>query len=117
MREAAIAFAILSPTVKHTINPGPAVAAIPSISLILVLLSFKDLLIIKSIFSTCVLAAISGTTPPNSLCSSTWLETIFESISPFPLELSLTIEAAVSSQLVSIPKKVNCFYIDLYFTN
>ena len=53
------------------ISAGPAVAAIPSISLILVLLSFKALLIIKSIFSTCALAAISGTTPPNSLCSST----------------------------------------------
>ena len=64
-----------------------------------------------------IIAAISGTTPPNSLCSSIWLEIMFESISPLPLEFSLTIEAAVSSQLVSIPRKVNCFFIYLYFTN
>ena len=95
LSDAAIAFAMLNPTVKHTINPGPAVAAIPSTSSILILLSFKAFFIMKSIFSTCALAAISGTTPPNSLCSSIWLETTFESISPFPLELSLTTDAAV----------------------
>ena len=32
LENAAIDFPILRPTVKHTIKPGPAVAAIPSIS-------------------------------------------------------------------------------------
>ena len=33
---------MLSPTVKHTIKPGPAVAAIPSISLKEILLSIDE---------------------------------------------------------------------------
>ena len=61
---------MFKPTVKHTIKPGPAVVATPSISLIAVPLSFKAVSIIYSIFSKCALAANSGTTPPNFLCSS-----------------------------------------------
>ena len=38
---AAIDLPMLSPTVKHTIKPGPAVAAIPSISFRETLLSFR----------------------------------------------------------------------------
>ena len=69
-KDPAIAFPAFNPTVKHTIKPGPAVAATPSISLTFNLLSLIAFLIINSIFSTCALAAISGTTPPNFLCSS-----------------------------------------------
>ena len=72
---------MLSPTVKHTIKPGPAVAAIPSISFRETLLSSRAASIIYSIFSKCALAANSGTTPPNFLCSEIWLETIFDKIS------------------------------------
>ena len=43
---AAIVLPMFSPTVKHTINPGPAVAAIPSISSKETLLSSKAALII-----------------------------------------------------------------------
>ena len=60
----AIAFPAFKPTVKQTIKPGPAVAAIPFILLKFNLLSLIAFLIIKSIFSTWALAAISGTTPP-----------------------------------------------------
>ena len=38
---AAIDLPMFNPTVKHTIKPGPAVAAIPSILLKETLLSFK----------------------------------------------------------------------------
>ena len=50
-------------------------------------------------------AANSGTTPPNLLCSSIWLDTMFDKISAVPLSFSRITAAAVSSQLVSIPKK------------
>ena len=49
--KAAIDFPIFKPTVKQTIKPGPAVAATPSISSIEILLSFKALSIMYSIFS------------------------------------------------------------------
>ena len=65
-----MAFAKLSPTVKQTINPGPAVAANASISFISFLLLIRASSTIKSIFSACDLAAKSGTTPPKSLCTS-----------------------------------------------
>ena len=70
----------------------------------------------NSIFSTWALAAISGTIPPNALCSSIWLETIFDKISPVPLFFSFTIAAAVSSQLVSIPKKASLFFMFDYLS-
>ena len=38
LEKAAIAFPMFKPTVRQTINPGPAVAAIPSISFKVVLL-------------------------------------------------------------------------------
>ena len=43
--------------------------------------------------------AISGTTPPNSACRSTWEDTTLDTTSDPPM----TTAAAVSSQLVSIP--------------
>ena len=67
-KDAAIVFPKFNPTVKQTINPGPAVAAIASISSSFILLSeiaFSAYQI--NFFSTCALAANSGTTPPNSL--------------------------------------------------
>ena len=49
--KAAIDFPIFKPTVRHTINPGPAVAATPSICWIETLLSDNAESIINSIFS------------------------------------------------------------------
>ena len=49
LENVAIDLPMFSPTVKHTIKPGPAVAAIPSISFKETLLSSKAALIIYSI--------------------------------------------------------------------
>ena len=58
----------LDQLIRQTINPGPAVTATIADTLsIFILLSFKAFFVIKLIFSTCDLAANSGTTPPNSL--------------------------------------------------
>ena len=62
-------FPMLKPIFKQTTKPGPLVAAIPSKSFIFFLLLSIASWIIKSIFSICALAAISGTIPPNFLCS------------------------------------------------
>src|SRR6056297_3426261 len=64
---------------------------------------FKASLTTGKIFKTCSRAATSGTTPPYFLCISTCEETRLDktlTLSPLPP----TTEAAVSSQLVSIPK-------------
>ena len=113
--KAAIDFPTLRPTVRQTIKPGPAVAAIPSSSLISDLLSVKAFLIIKSMFSIWALAASSGTTPPNFSCSLIWLETTLDKISAEPSSFSWITAAAVSSQLVSIPKNLIFFFH--YFLN
>ena len=63
--KAAKAFPKLNPTERHTTKPGPAVDATASISLIFIPLSSIAFCAIQSIFSTCDLAASSGTTPPN----------------------------------------------------
>ena len=63
------------------------------------------------------LAASSGTTPPNSLWTSTWLETILDKIVGIPCSFSVMIEAAVSSQLDSIPKIMGFLFIKLVFIN
>ena len=49
--------------------------------------------------SRCARDAISGTTPPNSACSSTCVDTTLDTTSYPPI----TSAAAVSSQLVSMP--------------
>ena len=109
-------FAKFKPTDKHTINPGPAVTATPSISDRSLPLSLIALFTIKSIFSICDLAANSGTTPPNSLWTSIWLETTFDNILGIvPIFYSIT-AAAVSSQLVSIPR-INVFFFIIFFNN
>ena len=64
---AAIAFPKLKPTERQTTNPGPAVDATASISLIFIPLSLIAFFTIQSIFSICDRAARSGTTPPNFL--------------------------------------------------
>ena len=63
------------------------------------------------------LAASSGTTPPNSLWISTWLDTILDRIIGMPRSFSWIIDAAVSSQLDSIPKIIGFFFIQLVFIN
>ena len=104
------AFPKLRPTDKQTISPGPAVAAIASISSIFLPLPSIAFFTIRSIFSICDLAANSGTTPPNFLCTFTWLETILDKIvGIWPLFSSIN-AAAVSSQLVSIPKMIVFFF-------
>src|ERR1039458_9624216 len=49
-------------------------------------------------------AAISGTTPPNRACSSVCERTILDKIRPDPSLRRSTTAAAVSSQVVSIPR-------------
>ena len=79
--DAAIALPKFNPTDKQTIKPGPAVVATASTSFKLIPLSSNAFLAMKSIFSICALAASSGTTPPNSLWISTWLEITLDKIS------------------------------------
>ena len=62
-----------------------------------------------AIISTWLRAAISGTTPPYAAWSSIWLCTTEDSTSarpPLSLGVRRTMEAAVSSQLVSSPSTV-----------
>ena len=65
------------PTSSAPINPGPAVTAKASISLIETLASAKACRITLGIASKCARLAISGTTPPNLACSSTLDEITF----------------------------------------
>ena len=102
--EAAKAFPKLKPTDRQTIKPGPAVEATASISSIFFPLSSIAFWTTQSILSIWDRAANSGTTPPNSLWTSTWLEIIFDKTTGFPCSFSVIIDAAVSSQLVSIPR-------------
>ena len=111
------AFPKLRPTDKHTIKPGPAVEATASISSILLPLSSIAFLTIQSIFSMCERAASSGTTPPNSLCMSTWLEIMLLKTIGIPSSFSVTNEAAVSSQLDSIPRIKGFLLIQIVFNN
>ena len=99
----------LKPTDKQTIKPGPAVDATQSISSILHPDSSMAFWTIQSIFSMWVLAANSGTTPPYCLCTSIWLEIMLDKTIGFPCSFSVIKEAAVSSQLDSIPR-IKGFY-------
>ena len=111
------AFPKLKPTDILTIKPAPAVEATASISSIFLPLSAIAFSTIQSIFSMCALAASSGTTPPNSLWISTWLETILDKTVGIPLSFSVIIDAAVSSQLVSIPRIKGFLLIQIVFNN
>src|SRR3974390_3702900 len=62
--------------------------------------------IIRSIVSTWARAAISGTTPPNAACSLTCDSTTLDRIRPRPSSKRSTNAAAVSSQVVSMPRTI-----------
>src|SRR5471030_2436339 len=64
------------------------------------------LAMIRSSASTWARAAISGTTPPKAACSLTWLSTILDRILARPSPERSTTAAAVSSQVVSIPRTI-----------
>jgi SMC interacting uncharacterized protein involved in chromosome segregation len=88
-------------------SPGPAVAAMPSISPSVTPASLRAAAMTPSSASTWARAAISGTTPPKAACSAIWLSTMLERIAPRPLSSSRnTTAAAVSSQLVSMPRTI-----------
>ena len=65
----------------------------------------------------CERAASSGTTPPNSLWTSTWLETMLDKTTGNPYSFSVIKEAAVSSQLDSIPRIKGFLLIQIVFNN
>src|SRR5450631_132998 len=64
------------------------------------------LAMIRSSASTWARAAISGTTPPKAACSLTCDSTILDRILPRPSSKRSTTAAAVSSQVVSIPRTI-----------
>src|SRR6202142_843244 len=64
------------------------------------------LAMIRSSASTWARAAISGTTPPKAACSLTCDNTILDRILPRPASKRSTTAAAVSSQVVSIPRTI-----------
>ena len=109
------ALAKFKPTDRQTIKPGPAVAATASISFNFILLIFKAFFVMMSILSRCALAAKSGTTPPHFLWISNWLETTFDKILGLFFPLSLNMETAVSSQLVSMPIIIVFFLIKGFY--
>ena len=59
-----------------------------------------------SSFSACALAAISGTTPPNAACKSVCPNTTDDKMLAGSSGVWRTIAAAVSSQLLSIPRNI-----------
>ena len=65
----------------------------------------------------CERAASSGTTPPNSLCMSIWLEIMLLKTIGIPSSFSVINEAAVSSQLDSIPRIKGFLLIQIVFNN
>ena len=101
---AAIALAVISPTISPPTRPGPAVAAIASTSSSDTAESLSAASTMPSSASTWARAAISGTTPPKAGCSSIWLSTTLDKISGAEPLSSATTLAAVSSQLVSMPR-------------
>src|SRR5271154_1482216 len=107
----AIAFAVVSPTMTPPIRPGPAAAATPSSAANDFFPSAMALAITASSASTWARAAISGTTPPNSACSLTWDRTTLDKMRPCPSSVRLTRAAAVSSQVVSMPRMITVYYI------
>ena len=94
----AMALAVVSPISRAPTRPGPQVAAIASKSFNAAPADSNASSITGLMFSRCFLDATSGTTPPNLLCMSIWLDMMFDRTSrPF-----LTTAAEVSSHEVSI---------------
>jgi hypothetical protein len=94
------------PTMTPPTSPGPAVAATPSRSRAARPASLRARATMASMASTWARAAISGTTPPYGACLAIWLSTTEEATSTPPSPPTRTTAAAVSSQLVSMPKTV-----------
>src|SRR6516162_856023 len=97
---------MVSPTITPPIKPGPAAAAIPSSAPNGSCASFIALAMIESSTSTWARAAISGTTPPKAACSPIWEKTTFDRMRPCPSAFLSTTAAAVSSQVVSMPRTI-----------
>ena len=100
----AYAFANEKPASRDPIRPGPWVTATASSS-------FKEMPDSKIAFSTtgtiasmCFLEASSGTTPPYGWCKAIW-DDITDDKTFVP---SITTDAAVSSQDVSMPRIFKC---------
>ena len=95
-----MALASATPTSKAPTSPGPYVTPIASISSSVTPASVNAFLITGLIFSICFLDAISGTTPPYSVCIAIWVLITLDNTSlPF-----FTTAAAVSSQELSIAR-------------
>jgi len=106
----ASAFAKDTPTSNAPISPAPLVTAIASISSKVRFASFNAWATTVYMASVCALDAISGTTPPNLTCSVAELimQSAKISLPPF------TIDAAVSSQLVSMPSMTAFSFIAVF---
>src|ERR1700722_4861422 len=102
---------MVSPTLTPPIRPGPAAAAIPSSAPNGSCASFIALAMIESSTSTWARAAISGTTPPNAACSLICERTTFDRMRPCPSAFLSTTAAAVSSQVVSMPRTIIGVYM------
>src|SRR3954453_18326430 len=98
-----MALAVVRPTIRPPIRPGPAGAAMPSMSRKVLPASVMAFPTMRSSASTWARAAISGTTPPNAACSLICDSTILDRILPNPSPVRSTTAAAVSSHVVSIP--------------
>src|SRR5689334_17964638 len=98
-----MALAVVRPTITPPIRPGPAAAAMPSMSRKVLPASIIALATMRSSASTWARAAISGTTPPNGACSLICDSTMLDRILPGPSPERSTTAAAVSSHVVSIP--------------
>jgi hypothetical protein len=97
--------AVSTPTSNEPINPGPTVTAIASISSWGFFRTLRASWITGIINFTCYLAAISGIIPPVAACSESEVATTLDSsVTCFAFLSALIIAAAVSSQLVSIPR-------------
>ncbi len=102
--ERASPLAKFTPTSSAPISPGAQVTAMPSIWESCFPLWDRASCTTPVMASLCSREAISGTTPPNTRCRSIWEATTEESIC-LP---SSTIAAAVSSQELSMPKRIIC---------
>jgi len=97
---------MVRPTITPPIRPGPAAAAMPSRAAKETCASLIALAMMVSSASTWARAAISGTTPPNSACSLICENTTFDRMRPCPSAVRSTTAAAVSSQVVSMPRMI-----------
>ena len=107
---AAIPLASITPAMTPPISPGPAVTAIPSRSGSATPASASACSTHRSRRSAWARAAISGTTPPKSACSADCPATTDDRIRAAPSP-ARTMAAALSSQLLSMPRKVSVILV------